>query len=108
MVRIEDTVSRPNQPFPWTEERRKGPVLFKHGARSDGYVWLLGIFEAVASGALPSPFPLSLPEIYFNEGYDVWISNARGSKYSRTHTQFDADSDDPNTGAVKYWDFNVE
>ena len=44
MVRIEDTVTRPNQPFLWPERRSKGPVLFKHGARSDGYVWLLGIF----------------------------------------------------------------
>ena len=51
--------------------------------------------------------PYTLPEVLFNAGYDVWIAYARGTKYSRTHTLFDPDSDDPDTGAAKYWDFAI-
>lgn len=34
-----------------------------------------------------------------DQGYDVWIGNARGNKYSRSHTYLDPDS------GVDFWDF---
>lgn len=37
--------------------------------------------------------------ILADQGYDVWIGNARGNKYSRAHTYLD-----PDTG-VDFWDF---
>ena len=33
-------------------------------------------------------------------GYDVWLGNSRGSKYSRSHLEFD-----PNTDG-EFWDFS--
>jgi len=34
------------------------------------------------------------------EGYDVWLGNVRGNKYSRLHVEMDADSE------KKFWDFS--
>ena len=32
------------------------------------------------------------------EGYDIWLPNSRGNKYSRNHTWFNPDFD------AEYWD----
>lgn len=40
-----------------------------------------------------------LAYILADQGYDVWIGNARGNKYSRAHTYLDPDS------GVDFWDF---
>ena len=35
-------------------------------------------------------------------GYDVYLSNNRGTEYSLGHTEMDSPADDP----AKYWDFS--
>lgn len=37
--------------------------------------------------------------IIANQGYDVWLGNSRGNKYSRTHVTKSADS-------IDFWDFS--
>ncbi|KAG9455103.1 hypothetical protein H6P81_008007 [Aristolochia fimbriata] len=64
----------------------KGPVLLQHGLIMDGITWLLN-----------SP-DQSLAYILADVGYDVWIANSRGTKWSRGHTSLSPD--DP-----AYWDW---
>jgi pimeloyl-ACP methyl ester carboxylesterase len=42
----------------------------------------------------------SIAFILANEGYDVWLGNNRGNKYSRSHIKYNPDSD------VKFWDYS--
>ena len=45
--------------------------------------------------------PDESPAFYLaNLGYDVWIANSRGNKYSRQHTTLNPDKD------AKFWDFS--
>jgi len=41
-----------------------------------------------------------LPVLLFQEGFDVWLGNNRGTMYSREHKHLDPDADDD------YWDFS--
>ena len=52
--------------------------------------------------------PLYLPETLHDEGYDVWIANPRGTKYSRGHHHLTAEHDHEYYGREKYWDYGVE
>ncbi|XP_050207840.1 triacylglycerol lipase 2-like [Mercurialis annua] len=52
----------------------KPPVLLQHGIMSDGSTWLFN-----------SPDE-SLAFILADNGYDVWISNTRGTRHSQGHT----------------------
>ncbi|KAF8391609.1 hypothetical protein HHK36_023915 [Tetracentron sinense] len=63
------------------------PVLLQHGLLMDGITWLLN-----------SP-DQSLAFILADNGFDVWLSNTRGTKYSRGHTSLT-----PNDSA--YWDWS--
>lgn len=40
------------------------------------------------------------PFIAVDAGYDVWLSNLRGNKYSRQHVLLDPDND------KEFWDFS--
>ena len=66
----------------------KGPLLFLHGTYTDGIAWFSG------DPALPS-----LPRRFFEEGYDVWFWNRRGTTHSRGHT-------DPAITEEDYWAWN--
>ncbi|KAF8881622.1 triacylglycerol lipase [Infundibulicybe gibba] len=42
-----------------------------------------------------------LPFVLVENGYDVWLGNNRGNKYSQRHTEYDANSS-------KFWDFSID
>ncbi|XP_030481572.2 triacylglycerol lipase 2 [Cannabis sativa] len=56
---------------------KKQPVLIQHGVLVDGLTWLLNDPEE------------NLPMILADRGYDVWIANTRGTRFSRRHKSLD-------------------
>ncbi|KAL3644044.1 hypothetical protein CASFOL_011976 [Castilleja foliolosa] len=62
------------------------PVLLQHGVLVDGMTWLLNSPEE------------SLAMILADNGFDVWISNIRGTRFSRRHVNLDPAN-------PKYWDW---
>uniref|UniRef100_A0A0D3H2G6 AB hydrolase-1 domain-containing protein n=1 Tax=Oryza barthii TaxID=65489 RepID=A0A0D3H2G6_9ORYZ len=56
------------------------PVLLQHGVLVDGMTWLLGSPEE------------SLPYILADQGFDVWIANNRGTRWSSRHVSLDPKS----------------
>ena len=67
----------------------KGPLLLIHGYSSDGLTWFN------RSDKEKSVVATQL----YEEGFDVWIANIRGTRYSRTHRDLDPAGDE-------YWDFD--
>ncbi|KAK4846066.1 hypothetical protein QYF36_012629 [Acer negundo] len=53
------------------------PVLIQHGVLVDGMTWLL------------NPPEQNLPMILADQGFDVWIVNTRGTRFSRRHVSLD-------------------
>ncbi|KAK1568800.1 hypothetical protein Q3G72_028924 [Acer saccharum] len=64
----------------------KPPVLLQHGLLMDAITWLL------------LPPELSLAFLLADNGYDVWLANTRGTKYSRGHVSLSPDDS-------VYWDW---
>ena len=64
------------------------PVLLMHGLLCSSYCW-------VTSGSDSLGFLLA------DLGYDVWLGNFRGTKYSRQHTRLDPDQD------AEFWRFTL-
>ncbi|KAJ4729441.1 Lipase [Melia azedarach] len=60
-----------------TETKNKPPALIQHGVLVDGMTWLL------------NPPEQNLPLILADQGFDVWIANTRGTRFSRRHTSLD-------------------
>ncbi|KAG5000431.1 hypothetical protein JHK87_021503 [Glycine soja] len=65
----------------------KPPVLLQHGIFCDALTWLVN-----------SPDE-SLGFILADNGYDVWLANTRGTKYSNRHISLDPDD-------MAYWDWS--
>ena len=66
------------------------PVILWHGMGGSGATWLFNKKNSPA-------FILS------EAGYDVWLGNTRGNRYSRKHATLEPDAD-----AAKFWDFTWE
>jgi len=65
----------------------KPVVLLMHGLLDYAFTWVLN-------------FPYeSLPYILADQGFDVWMSNSRGSKYCKRHTHLDPNS-------KEFWQFS--
>lgn len=62
-------------------------AVLQHGMVNSSDIWLLHQEDSPA---------IKLAE----EGFDVWLANSRGSKYSRQHTHLDPDSD------PEFWNFS--
>lgn len=79
---------------------KNGPLL-KTFQNSDNKVVLLipGLFSSSADFVLMGPNK-SLALFSSDHGYDVWLGNNRGNKYSRMHQTLDPDSN------LEYWDFS--
>jgi len=87
MVRISgDSAGTPNAD-------NKGPILLVTGATGDGLSW----FDA------NDPTSPVLPERLFDDGYDVWFVNRRGTTHSKGHVTLDADAA---ADAEAYWNWN--
>lgn len=65
----------------------KPAVLMMHGYLCDMQFWLANDAD------LAPPFTL------VDAGYDVWLGNNRGNRFSQTHTTL-------NKSQAEYWDFN--
>jgi len=63
------------------------PVLIQHGVIQDAANWIL------------NPTNSSLAFQLSDLGYDVWLGNSRGNRYSRAHVTYDAIKD------YDYWNF---
>lgn len=75
----------------------KGPLLLLHDQKRDGRSFF----------TYYDTFSDPLTQRLFDDGWDLWIANTRGTKYSRTHTSLDADGADEATGAKAYWNFDT-
>lgn len=71
-------------------DKKKHAVLFQHGLLDSSDGWLCNEEH------------LNLPLILANLGFDVWLSNSRGNKYSRNHRTFNPDED------YEFWAFTFE
>lgn len=68
----------------------KGPLLLQHGFLTDSISWFH--FSDESKPALPVRL--------FQEGFDVWLGNNRGTMNSRGHVKLDPDVDH------SFWDFS--
>jgi lysosomal acid lipase/cholesteryl ester hydrolase len=69
--------------------KTKAPVLFMHGVDDSADCWIIN--EAESAPAF----------VAARSGYDVWLGNWRGNKYSRKHLTLD-----PNQNAKEFFDFS--
>ncbi|KAL6933657.1 hypothetical protein ACO0R3_001429 [Hanseniaspora guilliermondii] len=70
----------------------KGPVYLQHGLLMCSNIWLCHSKD---------PINNNLP-LYLNSlGYDVWMGNNRGNRYSNKHFYFERNS-------TKFWDFSLD
>ncbi|RIA93010.1 triacylglycerol lipase [Glomus cerebriforme] len=68
----------------------KPVVLLYHGLMMCSEVWMCNMEEE-----------RQLPFLLANAGYDVWLGNARGNKYSMKHTKY-------NPGESRFWEYSMD
>lgn len=92
---------------PLNESKVKKPILLQHGLGAHSAQWCINSEDGSAT-SVPS-VPLSRHQVddsigfaLSNAGYDVWMSNIRGSKYSMKHEVYDHEKD------PEFWDFNFD
>jgi lysosomal acid lipase/cholesteryl ester hydrolase len=73
--------------LPMSENHKKNPVFLMHG-----------LFAASADFVVTGP-KLALAYLLADNGYDVWMGNARGNKHSTLHKKFPPNS-------KEYWNFS--
>ena len=78
----------------------KPPVLLNHGAMMTSEAWLTAPLRMISDGRDGS-IPCTLPHVLLHSGYDVWIANRRGNKYSCKHTTL-------STLDTKFWSFSLD
>ena len=66
------------------------PVLLQHGLLDSATTWVMNFPDE------------SLGFILADAGYDVWMGNMRGNRYSRAHTKYNPDHDEA------FWDFSYD
>ena len=69
------------------ETRKKPAVMFINGLFGDSNFWFANELH------LAPPFLLA------SRGYDVWLSNTRGSNFAQQHTRFSTDE-------IEFWQFD--
>ena len=71
----------------------KPPVVIVHGLYMDALVWMIGQDLNLFA---EKPFQLGLADA----GYDVYLANSRGTRYSQRHIEYD-----PIQDAAQFWNF---
>jgi lysosomal acid lipase/cholesteryl ester hydrolase len=71
-----------------TTPKKRPPVLLVHGLMQDAESFLCGGSTSLVSHLV-------------NAGYDVWIGNNRGTKYSSNHLKFNRDH-------IDYWNYCID
>lgn len=69
--------------------KKNFPIMLQHGLLDSSFSWILNEKNQ------------SLAYILASLGYDVWLTNNRGTKYSHEHKDFTADDD-------RYWEFSFD
>lgn len=78
----------------------KPPVLLNHGAMMTSEAWLTAPLRMIPDGK-GGKIPSTLPHVLLHSGYDVWLANRRGNKYSCKHTVL-------STHDPKFWSFSLD
>ena len=71
------------------DDKERPPVFFQHGFSDCSDTWLSNTADKAPAF------------IAVNQGFDVWLGNSRGNKYSTGHTHLD-----PVNDAKEYWNFD--
>ena len=76
---------------PGNEVKKNGKVVYlHHGLLMSSEVWITMLEKEQ-----------NLPFVLYDLGYDVWLGNNRGNKYSRKHLKWEVTSD-------KFWNFSLD
>lgn len=76
------------------------PVLLNHGAMMTSEAWLTAPTRNIPDGR-GGQIPSTLPHVLLHSGYDVFLANRRGNKYSCKHTQIS--TQDP-----AFWSYSLD
>lgn len=77
------------EPLDKAKLKRRQPAILQHGMLDSSDTFLVNEAPALAY-------------MLADSGYDVWLGNFRGNKYSRRHVKLDPDADS------EYWDFSID